>query len=321
MKNLVLSLVFTAVALFVGTKWKLHNDVESGVDMIVMMVSPYADVTYSGVSSTLSGELTIDNIEVHITGYEDAYRIRRFGIDTPSFLTLMKLGNIETVFTSGDDFLPEYFGIIIEGFQLPSNADFVRDIYTQRVESLGVDDAEEPANACTGKYAMSPKALAAMGYYEYDLSLNARFRQLGSRYAVEIESSAADMWAIDAELILVGDMILEFAKGPRYRPKMSELHVEYTDLSLNGRVADYCRRLGLSGEEVVSAQLDAFSFKGREYGIEFDEYVIDPYIDFLDGKQTFIVTAKPTDPVTLSQISLYNPKDVPALLQLSAEVR
>ena len=53
-------------------------------------------------------------------------------------------------------------------------------------------------------------------------------------------------------------------------------------------------------------------------GIEFDEYVLDPYKEFIGGKSTLVVTAKPNEPITISQIDLYKPSDVPALLNLEA---
>ena len=59
---------------------------------------------------------------------------------------------------------------------------------------------------------------------------------------------------------------------------------------------------------------------GLENGIEFDEYVVEPYKEFLAGKSTFVLTAKPNQPINLSQIDLYKPSDVPALLNLSGEV-
>ncbi len=47
---------------------------------------------------------------------------------------------------------------------------------------------------------------------------------------------------------------------------------------------------------------------------------MEPYKEFLAGNSTFILTAKPSKPVSLTQIDLYNPADVPALLNLSGEV-
>ena len=102
---------------------------------------------------------------------------------------------------------------------------------------------------------------------------------------------------------------------------MAEMHIEYTDQSLNGRMARYCESMGLTEEQFQAAMIESFRFFGTQQGVEFDEYVMEPYAEFLDGKQTFIVTANPREPVTISQIGLYAPADVPALLELSAETR
>ena len=75
----------------------------------------------------------------------------------------------------------------------------------------------------------------------------------------------------------------------------------------------------MSQDEILVAQLDKLQHFGKENGIEFDEYVIDPYTEFLQGKSTLVVTAEPNEPVSISQIGLYKPSDVPALLDLSAE--
>jgi hypothetical protein len=49
--------------------------------------------------------------------------------------------------------------------------------------------------------------------------------------------------------------------------------------------------------------------------------VLIPYQKFLAGGSKFILTAEPNEPINLSQIDLYKPEDVPALLNLSAQVQ
>ncbi|MDX1517510.1 MAG: hypothetical protein R3288_11760 [Woeseiaceae bacterium] len=321
MRNLIILVLVLAVGGYFGIKWKLHSDVESGVDMAVLMMKPYVAIEYEGISSTLSGELTIDGIRGRVQGYDDEFSIGRFGIDTPSFLSLMKIGDMQSVMMARKDVLPDYFGIILEGLKMPVDADYGHTLHATQIAALGVTDDETPANRCTGKYGFSPQALVAMGYEEYDLTFNARFRQDGGRYGVEIHSGSANMWDVDATLELAGNMTSELAMGPGYRPKLAGMEIVYNDRSLKERVSAYCQRLGLTPEAALDAQVDAFRYVGSQVGIEFDEYVMDPYREFLGGKSTLVVTAKPLEPIPLSSIALYKPSDVPALLQLSAEAR
>ena len=83
----------------------------------------------------------------------------------------------------------------------------------------------------------------------------------------------------------------------------------------------YCEELGLSPAETMQAQVESFKFVGETNGIEFDQYIIDPYKEFLMGKSTLVITAQPTQPIAFSQIDLYAPSDVPALLNLAAVAR
>ncbi len=319
MKNLIIWAVILGVVGYGGSKFLLHHKVEKGVDMAVLFMSPFVNVEYDGVSSTMTGELTVDGIRARITGYNDEIYIERLGIDTPSYFSLLNLTDAAENIQSPDDLIPDYFGFIAEGVRMSVTADYFKKLHRELMQQVQAGDTEDPAAMCTGKYGFSPEVLSRLGYSEQVVSVSAHFRKGEADYSVAISSTIEDMWHVDAELTLAGNMVTEIAKGPRFRPRMSSMRVEYVDQSLNGRVADYCARLGLTEEQIVTAQLDKLQQFGKENGIEFDEYVIDPYTEFLKGKSTLVVTADPTEPVSISQISLYKPSDVPALLDLAAE--
>jgi hypothetical protein len=318
-KNAIIFVILVAAAAYGGTKWHMHNKVGNSVDIAILMMSPFAEVTYEGVSSTLSGELTVDGVRVRLDGFNDELLIDRIGIDTPSFLSLLKLTDITENPLAAVGDMPRYFGFIAEGIHLPANADYYHEFYNLGLEEMGVEDGHDPGAECVGKYGFSPRALAGLGYSEQVVSASLIFRQDGSRFVVDIDSSADDMWDAGIEMTLAGDMITEFSKGSRARPRMANLRVEYNDHSLRDRVRRYCSSLGLSDEEIFAAQMDAFHYMGEMNGIEFDEYMIEPFEDFLRGKSTLVITAKPSEPVSLSQIKLYKPSDVPALLDLTAQ--
>ena len=318
LKNIIIFVILLAGAAYGVTKWHMHNKVGDTVDIAVLMMAPFVEITYEGVSSTLTGELTIDGVRARVSGFNDEVLIDRIGIDTPNFLSLLRLADIASNTQASGDDMPDYFGFIAEGIHMPVNADFSHEIYDLRLAALGVEDSSEAAVECVGKYGFSPNALTGLGYAEQVVSVSVIFRQEDSRFVLDISSSADQMWDIDAEMTLVGDMVTEMAKGAAYRPRMSNLRIEYADRSLNERVKKYCASRGLTDEETFAAQMDAFNFMGEANGIVFDEYMIGPYEEFLGGKTSLVITAKPSQPVTLSQIKLYKPSDVPALLDLTA---
>ena len=319
MKQIIIWIAILGTVGYFGSKLLLHNKVEKGVDNAVLAVAPFADIQYEGVSSTMSGELTIDGITLRVNGFDDDIHIARLGIDTPSYFSLLGLTDASDKIGSPADLVPDYFGVIAEGVRVRVDSDYMMWIHAARVEALNVSDLDSPAAACAGKYGYSPQALAGLGYDEQVASVAAHFQRGDGDYTISIRSDVVDMWDVDAELTLSGDMISDMARGARARPRMRELRIEYRDRSLNDRVRKYCERLGLDNEQILQAQLETLQYFGRQNGIVFDEYVIDPYLEFLNGKSTLVVTAKPNEPVSLSQITLYKPSDVPALLDLTAE--
>ena len=267
----------------------------------------------------MGGQLTIDGVRAYMTGFDDEIYIDRLGIDTPSYFSLLGLADIRENIQSPDEVIPDYFGIVIEGVRMRVNADYFKKAYAASVADIDEAELEKDAARCTGKYGFSPATLSRLGFSDQVVSLTAHFRKGAGQYSVEMTSNVENMWDVEATLTLAGDMLTELSKGPRYRPRMREMRVVFEDLSLRDRVAKFCGQLGMSEEEILTAQLDKLHYMGEVYGIEFDEYVIEPYTEFIKGKSTLVVTAKPHEPVSLSQISLYKPSDVPALLDLSAE--
>jgi hypothetical protein len=318
MKNFIIWAILIGLLGYGGAKLYMHNEVSKTMDMVVLQMSPFANVEYQGVASTLSGELTVEGVRVQVDGYSDAMYIDRIGIDTPSFLSLISLSDLSS---KGPDAMPEYIGFLVEGMRIPSDADYFQDLYEFSLAARNAENVESVAVECTGKYGFSPTALSALGYQDQVMSMTMTLRDQETQYAIDVDISVEDMYDIDASVNLEGNMIAEMSKGMGYQPRLRSMHLEFTDRSLNDRVAKYCERRGLSAADVMRAQIDSFRQVGEIYGIEFDQYIIDPYKEFLLGKSTLVVTAKPTNPVAFSQIDLYSPSDVPALLNLAAVAR
>jgi len=112
----------------------------------------------------------------------------------------------------------------------------------------------------------------AVGYTEQVLSTSIRFNNQRGKFSMDVTASMEDMWDMDFNLILAGDMLTEMSKGLASRPRLSSLEVKFTD----------------------------------------------PYMEYIGGKSTLTITARPNEPVAISQIKLYKPSDVPALLRLEA---
>jgi len=318
MKNFAIWAILVGVVGYGGAKLYLHSEVSDAMDMAVIMMSPYADVEYEGVGSTLSGELTVDGVRIVVDGYRDEIYIDRIGIDTPSFLSLLDLSDLTKMQSDG---MPDYFGILAEGVRIPADADYYEEFYDMMLQARNATDADSAANECAGKYGFSPKALQGLGYKDQVMSMKMAFTDEETRFSFDMNVSMEEMWDMDITVTLIGNMMSEMMRGAMAQPKLRDIRLEYTDRSLNQRVTKYCEERGLSAAETLHAQMDSFKFVGESNGIEFDQYMLEPYKEFLLGKSTLVVTARPTEPVAFSQIDLYKPSDVPALLNLAAIAR
>jgi hypothetical protein len=319
MKNLiVLALVISGCAYF-GAKFYLHHRVSAGLDNAIVMASPFADIRYDGVSSTMTGELSIDGITARMANFDDPLYIDKLSLITPGFFYLL---NLDELFQEGTDFeIPDTFGFSVEGVRASASADYVRKLHNISQEQSGASDAEEAAAVCAGKYGFAPETLQQLGYQNLVMGMHIAYRQDDSNLYVDVSADVEDMYEIDMTVKLADRLTAETLTRRKYKARMVEGRLEYLDQSLNERTARLCTQKGLSDSEVEFAQLDAFSNSGLENGIEFDDHIMEPYKEFLAGKSSFVLTAKPGEPIALSQIGLYKPSDVPALLNLSGEAQ
>lgn len=316
-KLIVLALVVGGCGYF-GAKFYLHHQVSSGLDNALLMASPFVDIQYGGVSSTMSGKLSVNGITIRMNDFSDPLYIDQLSLITPGFLYLLKLHEMGQ---PGADFeIPDTFGFSVDGVRASTSADYIRKVYDMGMEQIDAEDAEEAASVCAGKYGFSPETLRELGYNNLVVGLRIAYRQDDHNLFVDVSADVEDMYEIDMTVKLADRLTPETLMRGNYRPRMAEGRLEYVDLSLNQRTAELCARQGLTESEIQLAQLDSFVASGLENGIEFDEYVVEPYKEFLAGKSTFVLTAKPSEPINLSQIDLYKPSDVPALLNLSGEV-
>ena len=318
MQKLIIWAIVMAVGNYAVAKWYLHYSVSSDIDNAIIMMSPYADIRYEGVSSTMSGDLSIDGITARFGEFRDEIYIDKMSIITPSFLHLIDLGDLGYDDGSGEMDFPDTLGFALTGIRAPVKADYIRWAYKESLKDHPPGaDVDEPAAKCTGKYGFSPSDLERLGYQFMNVSMTMIYKQNNDDFVVDVAMDVQEMWDLDISMTLNGNMSAQAMTGA-YRPKLVEGQVQYTDRSLNERIRKNCVRAGLDDEQIVAAQMDAFTYNGATMGIEYDEFVLDPYREFLAGKSGFFMTAKPSEPIALSQINLYKPSDVPALLNLSA---
>jgi hypothetical protein len=310
MRNLIVGVVVLGVGGYFGAKYYVQYKTAKDLDAMLDQVRPFVDVTYDHVVATMGGELRIEDVTVRMPQFQDDITIESAGLQTPGFLFLLGFDQRKLE-------VPERLGIALRGMRFDADADFVRELdKLQKVPAADFDPT--PADECATSYGSRSDTLRRLGYHEVIADLEMAFRQQASQVVMSFGMAVADMYEFDVELTLDGlTDPTQVVRGAR--PLLAGGRLDYVDRSLNDRIMKYCTGLDISTEDVLAAQLREAHRVARQYGMELDELIIQPYTDFLLGQQRFTLMSQPPRPVDLTQLRLYKPSDVPNLLNLTAE--
>jgi hypothetical protein len=310
MRNLLVAVVVLGVGGYFGAKFYVQYKAGRDLDAMLAQARPFVDIEYEQVVATMSGELRVDNVQVRMPQFDDELAIDSVGLQTPGFLFLLG-------FDQSTVEMPERLGVALTGLRMNADADFLKEL--GKLQAAAAADVElTPADQCATSYGFTPATLKQLGYHEIVADFSMGFRRQGTHVIMSFRAAVADMYDVDVELALDGIADpTEMVRGAR--PMLAGGRIDYVDRSWNGRVMKYCNELEVSTEDVIAAQLQEAHRLARDNGMELDELIMQPYTDFLLGKQRFTLIAQPPKPVDLTQLSLYKPSDVPNLLNLTAE--
>ena len=309
MRNLIVAAAVIGVGGYFGAKFYVQYKAAQDLDAVLAQMKPVVDVEYDAVVATMAGELRVEGVTLHVPQFNDAVTIESVGVQTPGFLFLLGFDKSKLEF-------PERLGVAFEGIRVSADSDFLRKLDDMRTARSATELT--PAEQCASTSGFTPAMLKRLGYYELVSDLTMSFRRDADRLIVAFGADVEDMYDVDVELTLEGiSDPTSMARGAR--PLFVGGRLDYVDQSLNERIMKHCAERQVTPEDVLAVQLREANELAREAGMELDALIIQPYTDFLLGKQRFTLTSQPPRPVDLTRLSLYKRSDVPNLLNLTAE--
>ncbi|HUQ50739.1 MAG TPA: hypothetical protein VM692_00870 [Gammaproteobacteria bacterium] len=310
MRNLLVAAVVLGVGGYFGAKFYVQYKTAKDLDAVLTQARPMVDIQYENVVATMGGELRVEGVTLHVPQFDDEITIESVGLQTPGFLFLLGFDQRKVE-------MPERLGVSLSGMRMRADSDFMRALDNDP-KTVARRAALTPADQCATSYGFSSAMLQQLGYHDVVMDFSMEFRRQGSRVVMGFGADVENMYDIDIELTLDGIADpTELARGAR--PLLVGARIDYVDQSLNNRIMKYCMEQEVTAEDVIAAQLREVHQLARDTGMELDAMIIQPYTDFLLGKQRFTLIAQPINPVDLTQLSLYKPSDVPNLLNLTAE--
>jgi hypothetical protein len=310
MRNLLVAAAVMGVGGYFGAKYYVQHKVARDLDAVVAQAKPFVDVEYEQVVATMSGELRVEGVTIRMPQFDDSVTVESVGLQTPGFLFLLGFDKRELEF-------PERLGVAFSGVRVKVDADFMRKL--DELQALAPGDAERtPADRCASTSGFTPATLKRLGYYELVSDLTMSFRRKADQLVMQFGVAVEHMYDVDIELTLAG-IADPTAMVRGARPMLVGGRLDYVDRSLNSRIIKHCAEQQVTPEDVLAVQLREAHEIARQAGMELDELIIQPYTDFLLGRQRFTLTSQPPRPIDLTRLRLYKPSDVPNLLNLTAE--
>ena len=314
LKN-ILIIAAIAVAVFFGGKAALHYRIATALDAGIEGASPFVTASYKTVTSDVDGTVGIRGISISPAGTDDVFEIAELSIKFPD---IWYLWEIEEQLSKA--ILPERLEFNMLGFTVDPDGELLQQQEQAMIESEG---HAVLAGNCVARSLNLLSTQSDLGYRKVVFDATGGFKFVDSEFSVFGHYKQHDAESADIEITFpevtnnMTSVMVALSDPTLLRAK-----VTLKDEGLRDRIYGYCESLeGLDRKQVnelLEAELVARSMR---FGIMPDEPILKSYREYLGGGETFTVTSAPWNPQKFSNMSLFDPADMPDLLNLNAHVR
>jgi len=298
----------------------MRYKLQETMDKVATQVSPFGVLKYGGLSTSLTGRLTVKDISFEVRGMDDVIRIKSLSYLPPNLMFL---------FQDNDSIkqgrLPESMRLEIIGLNMDLYGDLTDQI--QDTVNLMNDNLKGVNPLCGGKVFLGPRVYRQMGYEEVtiDTDLHYSFDKLARKASITFNEAIHDMNSSYIRLELTGfasDRLSQIL-SPEGMPRLANITFEYTDKSLYQRIVQTCaEKSKLPIEEYIEAEINqtpeyfAYIWGGIIPGAGLRK----AYRTFLQDPQTISLSIDIPEDITAESLSLFQPEDIPGVLNMRLSV-
>lgn len=311
MKKLLSWMFVLGVGGVLLVKATIYYRVTAQLDDAIAMVSPFARVTYQGVNSSLSGEVSVEQV-----------MIRAYAVDFPVQIAEISLAfpDLKTLLFIKDDIknqrLPERMKFSLKHIEID-----VEDL--KPYLSLTQKDTEQwlQGNGALGCEALedadAATALQILGYGQLDGSMTLAYGwdKLSKTMTLDMDFSWHDMTR--TAMTFEFDEVAALSAVALAQPKLKRIALQLDDLGYNGRFAGYCaEQEAITAKEFIDIHLALARGALQEQGIILGEEWFEAYEYYLHATGPLVISMYPDNMKDLANAHLYKPSDIPRLLGL-----
>lgn len=319
LKYILLGIVLAPLLLYGIVKLYLNYQLNDFMDTLAKRGRPFVSIKHGAVSTSLSGEASVHDVNIYISNTDDVVRIDQVTYNTPNIWYLLRdLGRVDNNKT------PMSLHLNLKGLRMDLYGNLT-DKMEDTINSLNLD-LTGVNKLCGGRLFMGPREYRDMGYEEIiiDGDIGYDVDDITEEIAINMDLSFRDMGSYHLATVVSGFNGSPFAASVPHphKPKVGAFKISYTDKSYAKRFVKYCSGLSkMSEAEFIAAE----AAQSPAYFANLVGFVPGPgiraaYKDLLSNPGKIEVTLEWPEAVEPENLHLYKPKDIPRLLNLAVLV-
>lgn len=316
-RNFLLLLLAAPVVGFLAVKLYVHVQVGNTVEMLISQARPVADISYGRVTSDVEGRVGLSEVVVRPAGINDQVRIGEVSIKLPSLLYVLRLEDR----VSNQD-LPTSLSLEVHDVTISTHGDLAAGWEAAMFEG-DPGGRQRAFDNCVTRTSL-PTQMYLLDYDQIRGSLEAGYyyHEESGNLVLHGQAGQIDGVSFRGELGLVVDSFDLASLGRTLsNPEIARAAVEISDAGYFQRLYRYCENdSGMPREAVVAMLAEELLTAFDGLPMKPDEPLMAAYTEFVSGASRIVFTAEPREPKKLQYLSLYDPVDVPAVLNINAQV-
>lgn len=295
----LISFGLAVVIAHLGLKFYLYQQIKSEVDELVLGASPFADIEYDSIStSLLKNSFSIHGIRIMSTGSNSPVEVEQLKLFGANFLS-KKSQWFENLSVDKES----YMGVQLSGLKF-------------KVEDQPL------ANHPMLKQSQNMNLMKNLGYASMntDLRLSIKTQPNTKTLELNFEQFHDDMFALGLKASFRVNGLNFNGPSSAQDLQMIQASLQYVDNSFLDKYIRYeAKRQGKSVESYKKDAILLFKKNLQAQNIELSEKQMTAISNTIQQSQSLKLSIKPTNPMgiqTFSRLHLYSPKDVSSLLNL-----
>lgn len=301
--------LLSVLTIAVLIKLSLWLSVRSIMDDAITRLSPFADISYGGITSSFDGRVGLERLVIRVPMLNDSVRVEHAQL---KFNGLGELLRFKERLNEGK--FPEQMAINLKGLALDVHGPFMQQLYDAPAERSLFTAMSEVK--CGKVRFIGTTELLDMGYrtFETDAEVSYRFVPASKTLNFSLNSDTREMGEMKVSMALAnvsdnpGDMRV-------HPPELNLVTVEVNDNQYQRKVQEYCAgKLGQTTEAYLKTAVEQFDNVLRSQRIALDAPVLEAYGRYLKDPQSLTLEIKPNEGISWDGLQFYEPKDVLGML-------